>query len=105
MSSETNDRTARGLDRWGAVIDVDGDRWARKWLPAAGLSIAVLLIAGPFLATLLRSLLVWTAGTPRVSLGNYGGLLTDPRFAGAMANTLIAAACTTILSLSLGFCL
>jgi iron(III) transport system permease protein len=80
-------------------------RWAQVWLPAAGVGIGVALIAGPFLATVIRSLLIWTDNSPGLSFGNFVNLFTDPRFATAAMNTLIAGVCTTILSLLLGFTL
>jgi iron(III) transport system permease protein len=86
-------------------VDRDHSRWAQQWLPAAGVAIGIALIAGPFLATLIRSLLVWTGDSPHLSLGNFGNLFADPRFAGAAVNTLIAGVITTILSLTLGFSL
>lgn len=86
-------------------MEGDQGRWAQQWLPAAGVVIGVALIAGPFLATVIRSLLVWTGDTAHLSLGNFGALFTDPRFGGAALNTLIAGVCTTALSLALGFSL
>lgn len=83
----------------------DQGRWAQRWLPAAGVLIGVALIAGPFMATLIRSLLVWTGDSPHLSLGNFGNLFGDPRFGGAAINTLIAGVFTTGLSLVLGFSL
>jgi iron(III) transport system permease protein len=86
-------------------VDADRGRWAQRWLPAAGVTIGVALIAGPFLATLIRGLLVWNGDWPHPSLSNFGNLFGDPRFAGAAMNTLIAGICTTVLSLILGFSL
>ena len=80
-------------------------RWAQVWLPAAGVFIGVALIAGPFAATVLRSLLVWTGDSPSLSAGNFVTLFTDPRFVSAALNTLIAGVTTTVLSLLLGFTL
>jgi iron(III) transport system permease protein len=84
---------------------VDGDRSARKWLLAAGVATGVALIAGPLLATLTRSLLVWTNDAPGLSLGDFGDLFADPRFRDGVVNSLIAGAATTALSLILGFTL
>jgi iron(III) transport system permease protein len=84
---------------------VDHDRWARRWLPAAGVAIGVLLIGGPFLATVVRSVLVWTGDDAHLSPDNFVNLFADPRFAGAALNTLIAGVCTTAFSLLLGFTL
>ena len=76
-------------------------RWLQVGLPAAGVTAGVLLIAGPFLATVVRSILV----DGGLSAGNFIGLVTDPRFAAAAVNTLIAGACTTVLAMALGFTL
>jgi iron(III) transport system permease protein len=85
---------------------VDGDnRQAQRWLPAAAITIGVALIAGPLLATLARALLVWSGDWPHPSLSNFARLFTDPRFADAMCDTLIAGVSTTVLSLILGCCL
>ncbi len=70
-----------------------------------GVAIGVALISGPFLATLVRALIVWTDAGPRPSLGNFVDLFTDPRFLSAAANTLVAGVFTTIFSLLLGFSL
>ncbi len=70
-----------------------------------GVAIGVALISGPFLATLVRALIVWTDAGPRPSLDNFVNLFTDPRFLSAAANTLIAGVFTTIFSLLLGFSL
>jgi len=67
--------------------------------PAACVAIGVLLIAGPILATAIRSLLVWNGAWPHPSPGNLAGLLVDPRFVGAVFNTVVAGICTTALSL------
>ena len=74
-------------------------------MPASGVAAGILLIAGPFLATVVRSLLAWEGDSPSVSLNNFVRLFTDPRFADAIANTLIAGGCTTVLSMALGFTL
>ena len=76
-------------------------RWLQSGLPAAGVTAGVLLIAGPFLATVVRSILV----DGELSAGNFIGLVTDPRFAAAAVNTLIAGSCTTVLAMALGFTL
>ena len=52
-------------------------RWAQVWLPWMGVSIGVLLIAGPFAATAIRSMLVWTGDSPNLSFGNFINLFTD----------------------------
>ena len=80
-------------------------RWAQTWLPAAGVAIGALLISGPFLATAIRSVLVWRGDAPYLSPINFYHLFTDGRFAAAAANTLIAGVLTTVFSLILGFSL
>ena len=70
-----------------------------------GVAVGVLLIAGPFLATVARSLLVWDGDVASVSLNNFARLFTDPRFVRAALNTLIAGGCTTVLAMLLGFSL
>lgn len=74
-------------------------------LPASGVVVGVLLIAGPFLATVVRSLMLWDGDTPYLSFGNFIGLAVDPRIQSAAVNTLIAGGCTTVLALALGFTL
>jgi len=74
-------------------------------LPAAGVTIGIALIAIPFLAIAIRSVLVWSGAYPHPSPWNFVALVIDPRFGGAILNTLIAAICTTAFSLVLGFCL
>ncbi len=96
-------------------MDGDRGRWTAErwpiqtWLPLAGVATGVALIAGPFLATAIRALLVWpdapAAAGPHLSLDNFRHLFGDSHFAGAAANTLIAGVCTTVLSLLLGFTL
>jgi iron(III) transport system permease protein len=80
-------------------------RWLQTGLPLFGVAAGVLLIAGPFLATVVRSVLVWNGDAVGVSVGNFVGLFTDPRFAAAAVNTLIAGGCTTVLAMVLGFTL
>jgi iron(III) transport system permease protein len=86
-------------------------RIGRQWgslqaiLPATGVVVGALLIAGPFLATAVRSILVWEPDGVAVSPGNFIGLFSDPRFASAAINTLLAGGCTTVLALLLGFTL
>jgi iron(III) transport system permease protein len=74
-------------------------------LPAAGVAVGIALIAIPFLAIAIRSVLVWSGDYPHPSAWNFVALAIDRRFGGAILNTLIAAVCTTAFSLVLGFCL
>lgn len=71
----------------------------------AGVAIGVLSIAGPFLATVVRSILVWDGDAVGVSLDNFARLFGDPRFASAAVNTLIAGGLTTFFAMVLGFTL
>jgi iron(III) transport system permease protein len=80
-------------------------RWLQVALPAGGVVIGVLLIAGPFLATVIRSVLVWNKDEIGVSVDNFVRLFSDPRFGSAAVNTLIAGGCTTVLAMALGFTL
>lgn len=75
------------------------------WLPAIGVVAGMLLILGPFLATIVRSLLYWDAAGVSVSLLNFTALFNDPRFYQAVGNTLICGIGATILSCLLGFSL
>ncbi len=74
----------------------------QRWLPVAGVVIGIVLIIGPFLSGLVRSLLVWQADGPHLSAGNFLGLLSDARFYGAAANTLMCGVGTTAISMTLG---
>ena len=80
-------------------------RWLQVGLPAAGVATGVLLIAGPFLATVVRSVLVWDGDAIGVSVANFVALFTDPRFSSAALNTLIAGGFTTVFAMALGFTL
>lgn len=74
-------------------------------LPAIGVLAGMLLILGPFLATIVRSALYWDGDAVSVSLINFQELLSDPRFYQAVGNTLICGVGATILSCLLGFTL
>lgn len=74
-------------------------------MPGFGVAAGVLLMAGPLLSTLVRSMLVWTDAGPRVSLANFGRLLNEGRFFAAVGNTLLCGAATTVCSCVLGFTL
>ena len=65
----------------------------------------ILLVAGPFFATLAQSVLVTTDAGASLSLGNFARLLTEDRFPRAVVNTLICGAGATISSCVLGFTL
>jgi iron(III) transport system permease protein len=74
-------------------------------LPAIGVVAGLLLILGPFLATIVRSILYWDDAGVSVSLANFSALFSDARFYQAVGNTLIAGTGATILSCLLGFTL
>jgi iron(III) transport system permease protein len=82
-------------------------RWLRLEvvLPAGGVLAGMLLILGPFLATIVRSVLYWEGEAVSLSALNFHGLLSDPRFYQAVGNTLICGVGATILSCLLGFTL
>src|SRR5688572_17862351 len=74
-------------------------------LPAIGVAAGMLLILGPFLATIIRSLLFWDTAGVSISLANFAGLFNDSRFYQAVGNTLICGIGATIVSCLLGFSL
>ena len=80
-------------------------RWAEVGLPAAGVAIGILLVLGPFLATVVRSLLVFDHDSARLSLQNFETLLRDWRFYQAVGNTFLAGVGATVLSCLMGFTL
>jgi iron(III) transport system permease protein len=65
-------------------------------LPGLAVLIGVILVAGPFVATIVRSMVAEPANS--VSLENFAGLLSDQRFRAAVLNTLITGTGATILS-------
>ena len=78
-------------------------RWTwQKSLPLLGVSIGILLIIGPFMAGLVRSLLLWVADDPQVSLANFAWLFTDRRIQTAAINSLICGTGAMSISLVLG---
>ena len=80
-----------------------GFRLWERGLPALGVVVGLLLVAGPFLATLIRSLLYWAPdGGASVSLRNFTALIGDARFQDAALNTLICGAGATAVSCTLG---
>jgi iron(III) transport system permease protein len=89
-----------------APASADARRGLRFWergLPALGVAAGILLVAGPFLATLIRSLLYSAPdGGVSVSLRNFTSLIGDARFQDAAFNTLICGAGTTVVSCTLG---
>jgi iron(III) transport system permease protein len=82
-----------------------GGRLTEITLPAAGVAVGILLILGPFLATVIRSVLYWEPDGVNLSLKNFAGLLSDPRFYQAAGNTVLCGAGATLMSCLLGFSL
>ena len=82
-----------------------GSRLAEIGLPAAGVAIGILLILGPFLATVIRSVLVWDDDRVSLSLHNFAALAGDPRFYQAVGNTVLCGVGATLVSCVLGFSL
>ena len=82
-----------------------GGRLAEYSLPASGVVIGMLLVVGPFLATVIRSLLYWDGDGAALSLQNFAALLSDPRFYQAVGNTALCGVGATIISCILGFSL
>src|SRR5215471_5024303 len=78
-------------------------RYVEIALPATGVLIGMALIAGPFLATVIRSALYWDASGPALSRQNFTGLFVDPRFYQAAGNTIICGIGATLVSCMLGF--
>ena len=86
----------------------DHPRSGRLWqiaLPGAGVLAGILLIAGPFLATVIRAILDWGPGGASLSLRNFIVLFGDAKFYDAALNTLICGAGATVVSCVLGFSL
>lgn len=71
----------------------------------AGVVIGVLLILGPFLATIIRSALVWDGDVVSVSLQNFINLFGDSRFYRAAGNTILCGVGATVISCALGLSL
>jgi iron(III) transport system permease protein len=65
-------------------------------LPGLAVLIGVILVAGPFVATIVRSVVAEPAGS--VSLQNFAALFSDQRFLAAVLNTLMTGTGATILS-------
>src|SRR3977135_4180135 len=89
--------TERKRGRYGRLLEIG--------LPAAGVVIGILLVLGPFLATVIRSLLFWEGDDVGLSLRNFNTLFNDRRSPQASGNSLLAGAGSTVLSCLLGFTL
>jgi len=60
------------------------------------------LIVGPFLATLVQSLVTWNGAQASLTLANFTTLLTSPRFFSAIGNTLLCGVAAALLSCVFG---
>lgn len=100
MVAET---AGRRLKPTAPVARLGRGRLLQLGVPLFGVIVGVLLVAGPFVATIIRSILVWTDGAAAVSLSNFTQLLGDSRFYEALGNTLICSAGATLISCVLGF--
>jgi iron(III) transport system permease protein len=78
---------------------------AENALPATGVVVGIMLIAGPILATVVRSALSWDAGGPGLSWRNFTSLFADPRFYQAAGNTIMCGIGATVISCGLGLSL
>lgn len=72
------------------------------WLPAAAVLVGVVLILSPFLATVVRSLLVGEEGSLAPGLGNFIGMFGNKRFWEALGMTAIMGTGATILACLFG---
>ena len=88
-----------------AAMPRRGGRFAEIALPAAGVIIGMALILGPFLATVIRSVLYWDADGAALSVKNFAGLFADPRFYQAAGNTILCGIGATVISCVLGLSL
>jgi iron(III) transport system permease protein len=82
-----------------------GSRFAEIALPASGVIFGMALILGPFLATVIRSVLWWDAAGVALSMKNFAGLFADPRFYQAAGNTILCGLGATCISCVLGLSL
>ncbi len=78
-------------------------RFAEIVLPASGVVIGIALILGPFIATMVRSVIYWDDAGPALSGANFSALFSDPRFYQAVGNTVICGLGATAISCVLGF--
>jgi iron(III) transport system permease protein len=94
-----------------ATIEADRTRGAsygrflQVALPLAGVAFGLVLIAGPFLATVIRSVLFDEGDSLALSLQNFVALFNDRRFYQAVGNTVLCGLGATVVSCILGFSL
>jgi iron(III) transport system permease protein len=95
-----------------AAIEADGTRGGGGYgrflqiaLPLAGVAFGLVLIAGPFLATVIRSVLTGEGDSFALSLQNFVTLFNDRRFYQAVGNTVLCGLGATVVSCILGFSL
>src|SRR5882672_333971 len=74
----------------------------QKTLPALAVLIGIVLIASPFLATVLRSVFAGPESDLFFSGQNFTALFQDQRFYRALTNTLIAGTGATVISCAFG---
>lgn len=79
--------------------------WFQVIVPGVGVALGVALVAGPFVATILRSLTGRDEDGFALSTQNFAVLFTDHRFYEAVLNTVLCGAGATLLSCVLGFTL
>ena len=84
------------------ILDVRALKSPQGWLPALAVAIGVLLILSPFLATVVRSLLVGEEGSLTAGLGNFIGMFSNKRFWEALGMTAIMGTGATILACLFG---
>ena len=72
-------------------------------LPRLAVFLGAILVAGPFVATIVRSIVV--DSTDSISLQNFATLSIDPQFRAAVIDTLITGTGATILSCLFALCL
>ena len=70
-------------------------------LPVLGVLVGVALVAAPFLATVIRSV-VPNAGAATLTIANFAALFSDQRFHRALVSTLISGTGATALSCAFG---
>jgi iron(III) transport system permease protein len=80
------------------------NRLLERALPAAAVAVGLLLVAGPFMSTAVRSVTAADTGLA-FSLDNFAGLFFDRNFLEALRNTVLSGLGATLFSCLLGFTL